>query len=68
MRLLYHNAAVRWIVNQAEEGDRDAVENSTEELQKIFDIESAFYLHFGHWEDGAAECCGSFCSCVRWFC
>jgi hypothetical protein len=49
---------LQWMVTQAEEGDRDAVENSTEELQKIFDTDSAFYLHFGHWDedgDGAAD-------------
>ena len=54
-------------MNQAEEGDRDAVENSTEELQKIFDTESAFYLHFGHWEDGtAAADSPSDCSAPEW--
>ena len=58
---------LQWIVNQAEEGDRDAVENSTEELQKIFDIESAFYLHFGHWEDGAAAADSpTDCSAPEW--
>ena len=44
-----------WVLTAAEQGDKHAVENSTEELMKVLDPECQFYLHFGHWDEETSD-------------